>query len=191
MQISYSNKNYFIEIPQTFLKLKEVSFNNFQVDQVDKIIFKCIDFDRFLIINNEEDYSRIIHQSIIQGRSPFIVLDKISEKSRFVIEEECIKRNDFSIVIAEKNNDIVLSFKEEVHYGTQCNGCGIRNIKGKRFRCEKCPNYDLCEKCEATMGKSHNHTFTQIKTIRSGFSFPSVKKNTRCSYNPLIFESVA
>ena len=37
----------------------------------------------------------------------------------------------------------------EIHYGIQCNDCGMGPIKGReRFQCLICPDYDLCGHCK-------------------------------------------
>ena len=42
-----------------------------------------------------------------------------------------------------------------VHVGYTCDGCGASPITGIRYRCSVRPNYDLCEKCEATIEAPH------------------------------------
>ena len=36
---------------------------------------------------------------------------------------------------------------EKLHFGVVCDGCGATPIKGPRFKCQSCPDYDLCETC--------------------------------------------
>lgn len=50
-----------------------------------------------------------------------------------------------------------------VHHGITCDGCSTNNIAGFRYKCAECPDYDLCEGCEAKDVHSH-HTFLKVKT---------------------------
>jgi len=48
-----------------------------------------------------------------------------------------------------------------VHEGYWCDGCDARPIKGIRYRCTVCHNFDFCEKCEVNI--EHPHPFLKIK----------------------------
>jgi len=49
-----------------------------------------------------------------------------------------------------------------VHKTVICDGCEMNPLKGDRFKCVICPNYDLCSNCNATGMHSH-HTMIKIK----------------------------
>ena len=38
---------------------------------------------------------------------------------------------------------------KETHSGVICDVCETRNITGRRYKCLVCPNFDICESCEA------------------------------------------
>lgn len=38
---------------------------------------------------------------------------------------------------------------QPVHHRIICDGCGVSPIVGSRFKCQVCPDFDLCESCEA------------------------------------------
>jgi hypothetical protein len=38
-------------------------------------------------------------------------------------------------------------YAREVHENITCDGCKRDTIKGLRFKCDSCPNYDLCQQC--------------------------------------------
>ena len=42
-----------------------------------------------------------------------------------------------------------------------CDGCGVSPIRGIRYKCFECPDFDFCEACEAS--KPHSHSFIKIK----------------------------
>ena len=60
------------------------------------------------------------------------------------IEE--IKQNYFLSKIVQSK--ISMSACDTKHYGIKCEKCKINPIKGIRFKCNICDNYNLCEKCE-------------------------------------------
>ncbi|KAJ3243029.1 hypothetical protein HDU78_000912 [Chytriomyces hyalinus] len=49
-----------------------------------------------------------------------------------------------------------------VHRGVTCNHCGAQPIRGVRYHCLNCPDYDLCEGCE-NLGDVHPKTHAFIK----------------------------
>ena len=50
---------------------------------------------------------------------------------------------------------------EIIHYGVQCDGCNMSPIKGPRFKCAVCSNFDLCGQCESF--RKHNASHPLIK----------------------------
>ncbi|KAG5979617.1 hypothetical protein E4U55_004945 [Claviceps digitariae] len=50
-----------------------------------------------------------------------------------------------------------------VHRGCQCNSCGMVPIRGVRYRCANCADFDLCETCEAQGVHTKTHIFYKIK----------------------------
>lgn len=58
---------------------------------------------------------------------------------------------------ADKKHEGVL------HRGITCDGCGTRPVKGIRYKCSECPDYDLCQDCEAKDVHNH-HVFLKLKT---------------------------
>ncbi|KAI1452024.1 EF-hand [Annulohypoxylon moriforme] len=50
-----------------------------------------------------------------------------------------------------------------VHRGCQCNGCGMVPIRGIRYRCANCADFDLCEICESQGLHNKTHVFYKVK----------------------------
>ena len=45
------------------------------------------------------------------------------------------------------------------HFGVKCAQCGSNPIKGIRYKCAICNNFDYCEKCQLKFLKKHKHPF--------------------------------
>ncbi|TVY90111.1 E3 ubiquitin-protein ligase [Lachnellula willkommii] len=56
-----------------------------------------------------------------------------------------------------------------VHRGCACNSCGIVPIRGIRYRCANCADYDLCEGCESQGVHTKTHIFYKIKVPGPSF----------------------
>eukprot|EP01080_Neovahlkampfia_damariscottae_P004404 gene4404-7779_t len=58
---------------------------------------------------------------------------------------------------------------ENVHLGIICDGCEEKGIKGKRYKCNECLDFDFCEKCLNDNSDQHFdglHTFEEIDAPR-------------------------
>ena len=51
-----------------------------------------------------------------------------------------------------------------IHRGIICNKCGKKDIKGKRYKCAQCSNFNLCEKCENNYIHDMKHIMIRIIT---------------------------
>ena len=50
-----------------------------------------------------------------------------------------------------------------VHNGYNCKGCEMNPIKGIRYQCNKCANFNLCQTCEDKI--EHEHPLLKIKKV--------------------------
>ncbi|KAI1267780.1 hypothetical protein F5Y18DRAFT_310494 [Xylariaceae sp. FL1019] len=57
-----------------------------------------------------------------------------------------------------------------VHRGCQCNSCGMVPIRGFRYRCANCADFDLCEVCEAQNLHNKSHIFYKVKVPAPPFA---------------------
>jgi hypothetical protein len=62
---------------------------------------------------------------------------------------------------------------KDEHDGFYCDGCDASPIKGTRFRCLECHDYDLCEKCNAKGPSLHNKSHTML-CIPKAFDAPLI-----------------
>ena len=51
-----------------------------------------------------------------------------------------------------------------IHHGVTCDGCGINPMRGLRFKCGQCPDYDLCRTCYRHRSDIHSadHSFRWV-----------------------------
>ena len=59
-------------------------------------------------------------------------------------------------------------FKNETHDDVKCDCCQSKPIKGLRFKCDTCNDYDLCFKCFQNKNTSLNHSFDEHPLIVQG-----------------------
>ncbi|MCJ1322570.1 hypothetical protein MMC15_007919 [Xylographa vitiligo] len=50
-----------------------------------------------------------------------------------------------------------------VHRGVSCNSCNTQPIRGIRYRCSNCADFDLCETCEAAPIHPKTHVFYKVR----------------------------
>lgn len=50
-----------------------------------------------------------------------------------------------------------------IHHGVTCDECGQLPIRGPRYHCNNCPDFDVCESCEAKDNHLRTHVFSKIK----------------------------
>ncbi|KAJ3100281.1 hypothetical protein HDU97_002372 [Phlyctochytrium planicorne] len=72
-----------------------------------------------------------------------------------------------------------------VHRSITCNHCGTAPVRGFRFKCAHCVDYDLCETCEAADVHPRTHIFLKIR-----IPFPP-HANPRSSQLPIFYPGKA
>ena len=79
------------------------------------------------------------------------------------IKTEVMKDNQMK----KEKEDSMMSNQSKIEEGKHvhkyiiCDGCEMDPVVGVRYKCAICPDYDLCENCEATT--THDHPFLKIK----------------------------
>lgn len=62
-------------------------------------------------------------------------------------------------VVADEDDGL---YEEVEHTNVECDGCGVAPIRGNRYKCSVCKNFDYCTSCEDRL--DHDHPFLKIKT---------------------------
>ena len=172
---NYNDPNKVYQIYDTkFEKLikdeNDYQIFNLQHDSDNKILLLVNLIDK-VDINKIPEY--LPESSSLFFQSQIIPKQNEEEKEEIKIEkelteEEKIKEN-IRLLVQSKlkllENNIIKDIKEKihpVHNGIICNECGVNNIKGIRYKCSICPNYNLCEKCEENSEHAETHVFLKI-----------------------------
>jgi len=113
-----------------------------------------------LEISKDEVFKQSIRNSVVN------IINSNIEK----LKEELID-NTLSAALKIVNNSsskfINKSSVQTVHKKFSCNGCKIDPIKGIRYNCSVCEDFDFCEKCEEENGERHGHPFIKYRTENS------------------------
>ena len=67
--------------------------------------------------------------------------------------------------IGKKEDNLKISFCDTIHNGIKCMNCFQKPIIGYRYKCSKCEDYNLCEKCEEENSNKefHKHDFIKLR----------------------------
>lgn len=120
----------------------------------------------------------------IESNFEFIQNNKIEEKKKDIDEDNNEMNDKIKMIIHNKMKEtkekmvddlyksimnysslsnIDNKYRMVIHKGIKCNKCGIDEIKGIRYKCCTCSNYNLCEFCEGTTNHDDSHIFLKIK----------------------------
>ena len=168
------------------------NFNLFDSDNIKKI---NINSDSFLKIQNNNNLIKIdsnVLGNIDSSEINLVKFDKNNSNS-FVfeenkeIEEDEFNKNIENIISSNIDNikdDIIHSILLEtskiqqktkinkvnptnnyIHKNYECDICKMHPIKGIRYHCLECKDYDICEKCEEKF--NHQHPLYKVKNDKS------------------------
>ena len=99
---------------------------------------------------------------------------EINNLTKLVIEQAnslIEKINNPQLYRSQSTDDILLrtapkvqkKTKPEIHYHVICDGCKATPLRGNRYKCKKCKDFDFCEECYKINKESHGHDFTLIE----------------------------
>ena len=91
------------------------------------------------------------------------------------------------------NNNLSLS-QNITHKGITCSNCKAVDIKGIRYKCTSCSNYNLCDICEGSNVHDIRHIFIKIRIPVNDNELPQSKltyafENANTPYNFLLIDT--
>lgn len=90
-----------------------------------------------------------------------LINNELQKQSREVFKE-LLKDKELGGAMVDEDADLYEDEQEKVvHANVSCDGCEVNPIKGIRYKCSVCRNFDFCEVCEERLG--HEHAFLKIK----------------------------
>ena len=55
------------------------------------------------------------------------------------------------------------------HRGVMCDGCDMNPLRGPRYKCDRCDDYDLCQGClNAGTHQHHSFSFNVDRVMKQG-----------------------
>ena len=81
-----------------------------------------------------------------------ILIEKINNPEKYSSDEIILKSSKKE----EKKRDAI-------HFHFLCDGCKMNPIRGNRYKCKKCPDFDFCENCYQKEKEKHGHEFIKIE----------------------------
>ena len=190
-KIRYGKINKLIPASTKFeelISLISKSFNK-SSEEMKKYSLYYIDSDGdTVILENESDYNLLLESVKNQSSNTIkMVFEKKQEEEK---KEEKTKEKP------KKNKE---NENKTIHKNTQCVECGSYPIKGTRYKCSICPNYDVCENCEKKT--DHEHSFLKLKKPESlnnlislmsllPFDYYYNNKNVDDDYNNNVYKSM-
>ena len=123
-------------------------------------------------------------------------IKEINNLTKLVIEQSnaLIEKISNNNSFKDKDNDVILfkEFKKEqeeqkeqkekkepIHFNILCDGCKMNPIRGNRYKCIGCPDFDFCENCYLKNKDSHGHEFKKIEKL----SFTNIFEYKNNDYN--------
>lgn len=179
--IDQASYDLFLDYSDFTISIKELHQVLYYIDKQQPIQSKLISNDNhqthLLPETNQSDLSKIelskMKDEIVQSLS---------------IEFHQMKRE----LLSQVSNTQLLSkpnSNNQSHKGITCSICGMNPIKGIRYHCLNCSQFELCDICEEKMGEIHPHALLKIRIPRNQAKNESQStKNTITNINPSLKE---
>ena len=182
-------------------KVEENELNTIPVfNKVNEILSLTVEQVKSVAIDHiKKEVSEDIKEKVKEKKAQIEQIKKITKEAikeinsltKLVIEQSnaLIEKISNNIKIDNDDDETVLkSTKKEqkdqkekkgpIHFNVLCDGCKMNPIRGNRYKCKGCPDFDFCENCYQKNKDSHGHEFKKIEKL----SIPNIleHKNKDC-----------
>ena len=171
----------------------ELMSKNYEKEKILKLLVNIVEKEKEepfgeIAISHVFSKNKLEEESLNLSISPNLEINNINEKKDEEDPDEKIK-NDIRTLVKNKmkdlENNIVLDIyksiktqmtlneqkvntfdlnqNEQIHKNIKCNNCGKENIKGIRYKCLQCPDFNLCDECELYCEHDQNHILIKIR----------------------------
>ena len=151
---------------KTVKKVKELAREKVMTNEEKEIAKKEEDLKKEKEKRKKEQIEKI--QKITRD-----AVNEINNLTKLVIEQSnsLIERiNNPQLYKSQSSDDILLRAapkvekkeKPEIHYHVICDGCKVTPLRGNRYKCKQCKDFDFCEDCYKKNKESHGHDFRVI-----------------------------
>ena len=110
------------------------------------------------LLKDEEERKRIIQEIVNQQ-----VTEKVENYKNELIDQAVKSSLNHIEGIFKLDKPEIKKNEVSVHHGFICDGCGVGPIRGIRYKCTVCLDFDFCQKCEELNFETHNHAFLKIR----------------------------
>uniref|UniRef100_A0A034VU18 Protein ref(2)P n=2 Tax=Endopterygota TaxID=33392 RepID=A0A034VU18_BACDO len=147
MKVTYDDGsaklNIYIQMPSNNYNILKDTISNqlFDERKLSKFAFKTTWFDEDgdeIDICNQVDYDLFLYKRSDRLHMYITSLELWKETFKYA-EKPAQDDDDPSVFV--------------IHERVECDSCGLSPIVGFRYKCIQCPNFDLCQRCEA----KHKH----------------------------------
>ena len=160
----YYNKALEEKIKQNIINIQKEKIRSSKIQKEEEEKQKKQNQNEIIIKNNNVE-NNMENNEIID-----IINNKFEEFKENLINESKVQATQIMMetklkIEENKEETIETPCSVEKHSGTVCNGCGLFNIQGVRYKCVECADFDYCEQCFKEKKNVHGHPFYKLRFI--------------------------
>jgi hypothetical protein len=141
---------------------KEAEKNEKEIEAIENMIKLQEEAERNKEIKKEQEEKSKVTEDLKDDIKKS-VCDLVNYNIEKIKEQLCEETINQAFKIIDSKVSLSQSQICIIHNGINCNGCNMNPIKGIRFKCQICPDFNFCEICEQEKGDAHDHPMIKIR----------------------------